>query len=237
MQGNDVISDSRGANLLFGDEGQDYIIMGQDAAEIFGGSETDFILGGQGKDFILGNEGDDWIEGGEGFDTIAGENSELFFNSPIIGHDVLFGQGDEKDYDAESGDDIMGRAPASTGTKACSASTGAWPSSTIRKSGSTCKSRFSRPSRKICFATALTKPRRYQAGRTATFSTAMTAATRVAARHPRIRYPPQLFTDHLLTAEGIDRIAGLRGSVGQSMPMEHRTLHADYGHRDAVWRW
>ena len=111
-QGNDVISDARGANLLFGDQGNDYIIMGQDAAETFGGSGDDWILGGAGKDFILGNEGDDWIEGGAGFDTLAGENSELFFNSPIIGHDVLFNQGDEGDYDAESGDDIMGSGPS-----------------------------------------------------------------------------------------------------------------------------
>ncbi len=107
-QGNDVISEARGADLVFGDEGNDYIILGQDAAEAFGGEGDDFILGGNGKDFILGNEGNDWIEGGGGFETIAGENSQLFFNSSIIGHDVLFGQADETDYDAESGDDIMG---------------------------------------------------------------------------------------------------------------------------------
>ena len=107
-QGNDVITEARGADLVFGDEGNDYIILGQDASEAFGGEGDDFILGGNGKDFLLGNEGNDWIEGGGGFETIAGENSELFFNSTIIGHDVLFGQADETDYDAESGDDIMG---------------------------------------------------------------------------------------------------------------------------------
>lgn len=111
-QGNDVVTSARGADLLFGDQGQDYIVLGQDASEVFGGTETDFILGGAGKDFLLGNEGDDWMEGGAGFDTIAGDNSELFFNSPIIGHDVLFGHGDETDYDAESGDDIMGSGPS-----------------------------------------------------------------------------------------------------------------------------
>ena len=110
--GNDVISDARGANLLFGDDGVDYIIQGQDASEAFGGTGDDFILGGAGKDFQLGNEGNDWMEGGAGFDTLAGDNSELFFNSPIIGHDVLFNQGDEGDYDAESGDDIMGSGPS-----------------------------------------------------------------------------------------------------------------------------
>ena len=55
----------------------------------------------------MGNEGDDWIEGGEGFDSLSGENSDLFFNSPIIGHDILNGQGNDTDYDGESGDDIM----------------------------------------------------------------------------------------------------------------------------------
>jgi Ca2+-binding RTX toxin-like protein len=111
-QGDDVITSARGFDLVFGDQGQDYIVLGQDASEVFGGTGTDFILGGMGADAILGNEGDDWIEGGGGFDGIAGENSELFFNSPIIGHDILFGHGDETDYDAESGDDIMGSGPS-----------------------------------------------------------------------------------------------------------------------------
>jgi Ca2+-binding RTX toxin-like protein len=109
-QGNDVISSARGADILFGDQGSDYLILGQDASEVFGGQGDDFIIGGAGSDGLLGNEGDDWIEGGAGFDGVTGDNSELFFNSPIIGHDVLFGQGDETDYDGESGDDIMSSA-------------------------------------------------------------------------------------------------------------------------------
>ncbi len=74
---------------------------------MFGGEGDDFMLGGEGGDFLLGNEGDDWIEGGNGFDTTAGDNSELFFNSTIIGHDVMFAGENEHDFDAESGDDIM----------------------------------------------------------------------------------------------------------------------------------
>lgn len=109
-QGNDVITSARGVDILFGDQGTDYIVVGQDAGEVFGGQDDDFILGGSGGDALLGNEGNDWIEGGNGFDGVTGDNSELFFNSPIIGHDVLFGQGDETDYDAESGDDIMSSA-------------------------------------------------------------------------------------------------------------------------------
>lgn len=105
-RGNDVVSSARGINLLFGGQGQDALLVGQDAGEAFGGEGNDFILGGSGGDNLLGNEGNDWIEGGEGFDVISGDNSELFFNSTIIGHDVAWGQGNDQDYDLESGDDI-----------------------------------------------------------------------------------------------------------------------------------
>ncbi|MDQ1901638.1 peroxidase family protein [Paracoccus sp. WLY502] len=105
-RGNDVVSAARGINLLFGGQGKDALMIGQDGSEAFGGEGNDFILGGSGADNLLGNEGDDWIEGGEGFDVISGDNSELFFNSTIIGHDVAWGQGNDQDYDLESGDDI-----------------------------------------------------------------------------------------------------------------------------------
>ena len=86
-------------------------MLGQDASEVFGGEGNDFILGGSGTDFLLGNEGDDWIEGGDGFDAISGENSELFFNSTDHRPRRALGQGDDTDYDAESGDDIMALGP------------------------------------------------------------------------------------------------------------------------------
>ncbi|HEY8613115.1 MAG TPA: peroxidase family protein, partial [Roseomonas sp.] len=105
--GNDVIHGGSGLALLFGNEGQDFLITGPDGKEAFGGTGNDFILGGEGIDFLLGNEGDDWLEAGNGFDTTAGDNSELFFNSTIIGHDVMFAGANEHDFDAESGDDIM----------------------------------------------------------------------------------------------------------------------------------
>jgi Ca2+-binding RTX toxin-like protein len=107
-KGNDVISDTHGfGDVLFGEAGNDFIMGGSDVIEIFAGEGDDFLLGGNGSDVLFGNEGNDWIEGGEGFDGLAGENSELFFDSPIIGHDVLNGQGNDTDYDGESGDDIM----------------------------------------------------------------------------------------------------------------------------------
>jgi Ca2+-binding RTX toxin-like protein len=105
--GDDVIVADQGLDLLFGGEGQDFIMGVTDTKEVFAGPGNDFILGGTAPDGLMGNEGDDWIEGGEGFDGLSGENSELFFNSAIVGHDILDGQGNDTDYDGENGDDIM----------------------------------------------------------------------------------------------------------------------------------
>ena len=105
--GNDVIIDGTGMSLIFGDDGKDYLMSGLDDGEIRGGQGNDAIAGGDGFNMLFGNEGDDWIEGGAGFDYIAGDNAELFFNSTVIGHDVLNGGSGDTDYDADSGDDIM----------------------------------------------------------------------------------------------------------------------------------
>ena len=105
--GNDVIHGGSGMALIFGGSGTDVLITGPDGSEIRAGLDNDFLLGGTGADMLFGNDGDDWIEGGEGFEYIAGDNGELFFNSTVIGHDVLNGQSGDTDYDADSGDDIM----------------------------------------------------------------------------------------------------------------------------------
>ncbi|MGS2872637.1 peroxidase family protein [Enterobacter huaxiensis] len=105
--GHDVIFSGNGNDLIFGGAGTDFMVVGEDAQEVFAGRDNDFALGGSGGDTLMGNEGDDWLEGGDGFDSLTGDNSELFFNSTIIGHDVLNGQGNDTDYDGEAGDDIM----------------------------------------------------------------------------------------------------------------------------------
>ncbi|MFG1375891.1 peroxidase family protein [Xanthobacter autotrophicus] len=105
--GDDVIANSNGLDILMGGTGKDAIFVGVDDTEVFGGEGDDFIIGGAGVDLLMGNEGDDWIEARAGFDTTAGDNSQLFFNSNILGHDVMFAGSDEHDFDAESGDDIM----------------------------------------------------------------------------------------------------------------------------------
>ncbi len=105
--GDDIIANSNGLDVLMGGDGKDIFLVGVDATEVFGGEGDDFMLGGLDHDFLLGNEGDDWMEGGDGFDVLNGDNSELFFNSTILGHDVMFAGENENDFDAESGDDIM----------------------------------------------------------------------------------------------------------------------------------
>jgi Ca2+-binding RTX toxin-like protein len=106
-EGNDVIANSNGLDILMGGTGKDVFFVGVDDTEVFAGQGDDFILGGDGVDLLMGNEGDDWMEAGGGFDTTAGDNSELFFNSKILGHDVMFAGSEEHDFDGESGDDIM----------------------------------------------------------------------------------------------------------------------------------
>lgn len=105
--GDDVIANANGLDILMGGDGKDVFLVGVDATEVFAGEGDDFVLGGADADFLLGNEGDDWMEGGDGFDVLNGDNSELFFNSTIKGHDVLIAGENENDFDAESGDDIM----------------------------------------------------------------------------------------------------------------------------------
>ena len=108
--GNDVMNSGQGLDLLFGGTGNDFIFGGFDGKHISGMEGNDFLSGSTGSNVMAGNEGDDWMEGGDGsagFDGMAGENSELFFNSEIIGHDVMDGREGDTDYDGESGDDIM----------------------------------------------------------------------------------------------------------------------------------
>lgn len=105
--GDDVIVNGAGLDVDFGGAGQDAMFAVVDSTEMFAGEDNDFMRGGSAPDLMMGGEGDDWMEGGEGFDYMAGENSELFFNSPIVGHDIMNGQGNDTDYDGENGDDIM----------------------------------------------------------------------------------------------------------------------------------
>ncbi|WP_051294544.1 peroxidase family protein [Gemmobacter nectariphilus] len=106
--GDDVINAGMGLDLVFGGAGSDVLAGGSEAKDIFGGEGNDFIRAASGGGgIVFGNEGDDWMEGQGFMNTLTGDNSELFFNSRIIGHDVMLAGENDTDFDAESGDDIM----------------------------------------------------------------------------------------------------------------------------------
>ncbi|MBU9697664.1 hypothetical protein GU927_007370 [Rhodobacteraceae bacterium HSP-20] len=106
--GDDMINGGMGLDLIFGGDGRDVLAGGDEAKDVFGGQGDDFIRAASGGGGIYyGNEGNDWMEGQGNMNTLTGDNSELFFNSRIIGHDVMLAGENDTDFDAESGDDIM----------------------------------------------------------------------------------------------------------------------------------
>ena len=212
--GNDVISAGSGLDLIFGGAGNDYIIMGADDKTAFGDEGDDFILGGTGNEFILGGEGNDWIEGGPGFDVIAGENSELFFNSPIIGHDVAWGQQNDQDYDLESGDDIALSGP---GIQRYEGMFGFdWASAKYDLGGANYD--FAIPIFTTIVADILRdRFDQVEAASGWIYDDILQGDDRGhkgGGSSSPDSVPTELFADHLLTQEGIDRIAGLNDWMG-----------------------
>ncbi|WP_258064393.1 peroxidase family protein [Arthrobacter sp. ZGTC131] len=106
--GNDAMDGGPGLDILMGADGQDFMNGGANANETFAGEGDDFIIAGQGLDVVFGDGGNDWQEGGDQPDLLIGDSSNLFFldDSQKPGHDILFGQGGDDDYDMEGGDDI-----------------------------------------------------------------------------------------------------------------------------------
>ncbi|MEN9409267.1 MAG: leukotoxin, partial [Pseudomonadota bacterium] len=106
--GDDMINGGMGFDFIFGGSGRDVLAGGDEAKDLFGGQGDDFIRAASGGGGVYyGNEGNDWLEGQGSMNTLTGDNSQLFFNSRIIGHDVMLAGENDTDFDAESGDDIM----------------------------------------------------------------------------------------------------------------------------------
>ena len=122
--GHDAISSGQGFDLNQGGLGNDFILAGSDITETFGGPGDDIIFAGDADDIVFGDDGDDWMEGGNNADLLQGDRGFPFQDDPDGGHDVIIGDGGNDDYDSEGGDDIMVGGPGSSGTRACSASTG-----------------------------------------------------------------------------------------------------------------
>ncbi|WP_413167714.1 calcium-binding protein [Capilliphycus salinus ALCB114379] len=102
LEGDDTVTGSFSNDLIFGNQGEDFIVGG------FGGDDT--IYGGQGKDFlgsgagnglVLGNLDNDWVIGsagnnqlfgGQGSDFIAGEGGGNDTLSGDLGRDYIVGR-------------------------------------------------------------------------------------------------------------------------------------------------
>jgi len=66
---------------LFGLEGADLILVGEDNNLAFGGRGNDIMLGGPGDNIFFGGPGNDVLEGGAGSDTLFGNSDD----------DILYG--------------------------------------------------------------------------------------------------------------------------------------------------
>jgi hypothetical protein len=107
--GNDAISGGSGPfDLLQGNEGNDFIVAGNDESEVFGAQGDDIIYMGAGLSESIGGSGNDWMEGTVAPASIAiGDDNNQFQNDPNGGHDILVAGPADMDFDAEGGDDIM----------------------------------------------------------------------------------------------------------------------------------
>jgi Ca2+-binding RTX toxin-like protein len=107
--GHDAISGGAGPfDLLQGNEGNDFIVGGNDTSEVFGGPGNDIIYMGVALTEAVGGSGDDWMEGTQSPASIAiGDDNDQFQNNPNGGHDILLAGPGDMDFDSEGGDDIM----------------------------------------------------------------------------------------------------------------------------------
>src|SRR5262245_20781285 len=119
--GNDVIIESHSMpprearTIHLGGDGKDFIAMSDDISLIFGGQGDDFIVSGMNVKFgqgakvnlpPTGNEGDDWIEEGTQ-DGSPGDNMNPLLLDDIAGNDIFLGGGGFDEMMREGGDDIF----------------------------------------------------------------------------------------------------------------------------------
>ncbi|HMO08468.1 MAG TPA: Hint domain-containing protein [Paracoccaceae bacterium] len=109
--GDDTILTGDDNDLIYGGDGDDLIDGGFDDDKIFGGNGDDTLIGGEGADTIYGEKGDDLIFGGLGPGApdavnIRDDQGDL---RPDNGTDLLFGGlGDDTIYGLDDADTIYG---------------------------------------------------------------------------------------------------------------------------------
>ena len=115
--GNDTIITGDDADTIYGDAGADAIDGGIDADLIYGGTGDDIIVGGEGADTIFGDEGDDQIFAGlnpifpdelnipDATDLVPTNGTDLVFGGD--GNDTIFGADDADALYGDAGDDQL----------------------------------------------------------------------------------------------------------------------------------
>ncbi len=113
-----ILLASNSKNLVFGDEGDDVIIVdgnGTVGAEIHGGAGNDTITAGNGADLLFGGDGNDTIVGGAGNDDIEGGAGDDTLDGGA-GDDVYRFSGSWGDDEVVENTDLLGQSTPSGGT-------------------------------------------------------------------------------------------------------------------------
>ncbi len=112
-----------GTSDLYGDDGFDYILGGNDDSvidRIYGGMNRDVIYGGDGIDIISGGYGNDVIYGEEGIGYLKGDSGDDYIRGGDEDDDIFGGDGNDhiwgyggddyihgEHYATGSGDDVI----------------------------------------------------------------------------------------------------------------------------------
>ena len=108
--GDDNISGSDAAEMIFAQSGNDRIFAGAGGDLVSGGFGNDSLSGGAGDDYLAGGDGNDLLEGDEGNDILFGAAGADTLSGGA-NDDLLFGgDGNDKLYWTSSNDILVGGA-------------------------------------------------------------------------------------------------------------------------------
>src|SRR5688572_13725393 len=112
--GRDIITGSRGGDLLIGGSGNDYIDAGAGDDQVRGGTGRDGCAGGDGDDYLQGNAHNDTLSGGWGKDLLTGSTGDDQLRGGNDGDDLVGGKGNDTIKGGEDNDKISGGAQLNT---------------------------------------------------------------------------------------------------------------------------
>ncbi len=110
-------------DVIYGDDGHDYItglagddiILGGDGADtLFGHDGNDILVGGEGNDRLFGRNDDDILYGGNGHDKLEGDAGNDILNGGAGNDTIWAGTGDDVAYGGDGKDKIMGQDGSDT---------------------------------------------------------------------------------------------------------------------------